>query len=243
MTHDEPTRVESPVLGIRWWTVACWMALTALVAAGLWTSSRGGGEGVALMAMGLTLWLMTAGVAVAAGEKDGWTAALASGVMVDTSGIVLWIFAARECGAGFVDVVGPWCVWGGMWAIAIAVVRGRTRLGRCVAAVSLCGVWMVLATSIVWIGGWLDALGGERVDVVTTVMAANPVNAVLMGLVEKTGVVWQNMGVMYGLSEMGDTVNPRWVSPWVVVGCYLAAAALIWGIRHCVRCVVPRSRG
>ncbi len=233
MNTAAPQPELQPPARIRWSAVAMWCALTVLVGVGLYASTDSAAMRMTVLAMGLTVWLMTAGVAVASGERDNWTAALASGVMVDTSGILIWVLGAMSAsGVGFSDAMGAWCAWAGMWCVALAVVRGKSSRGRCVRGIVLCGVWLVLATSIIWVGGWIESAGAWKVDLVTTAMAANPVNAVLMALVESTGFVWQNSEAMYTWSALGDTVNPRWVSPYLIAGCYCALAAVVYGARR-----------
>lgn len=189
------------------------------------------------------VWIaLTAGVFAARG--DDWLGALLrGGITADASGVALLVLWLSSPSLTLLGAAKIYCTLLAMALLGVAAARvPRTAPSRYVAALLVALVMTALLATPFWTGGLLKLSGeGIRETVVRWAVFANPFYCITAGIAERTGFVWHEAPLMYGLTRIGDYAAPP-PPPWYAAAWRCAVAALILSLGRILRDRISRNR-
>ncbi|HAU36402.1 MAG TPA: hypothetical protein DCX07_01625 [Phycisphaerales bacterium] len=210
----------APVLAAAGATLGIVLGLYGL---GLWA---GAGDRMALLASlaGATLWVALASGVLAAGAEDGLGAVLRGGVTADAAAVALLVLWALSPRLGFVPALEVYCTLAAVSLAGVAASRlASRRSGRLAAGVAAAIVLALALSTPFWMGGILQAVGTDaQRRVALLAVYGNPFYSVASAVAADADFAWQQSGVLYRITRLGDYV-PVPACPWY-------AATVIYGL-------------
>ncbi len=210
----------APVLAAAGATLAIVLGLYGL---GLWA---GAGDRMALLASlaGATLWVALASPALAGGAEDGLGAVLRGGVTADAAAVALMVLCGLSPRLGFIPALEVYCTLAAVSLAGVAASRlASRRAGRMAAGVTAATLLALALSTPFWIGGLLQAVGTDaQRQVALLAVYGNPFYSVASAVAADADFAWQQSGVLYRITRLGDYV-PVPACPWY-------AATVIYGL-------------
>ncbi len=235
ITHDAELGTERPPLAALLNTHGRVMLLAAtatfLVGCGAFLGGVGWGlpaQRAAMMALfATTVWIALLAAPLAAAADDWLGGLCRGGILADASILTLIVIGLYpQTGLSLLGGAMIYLLWAAIAiaaSLAVRLVANRAAGAACVVVVT-----MVAAGSLFWSPGLLNATAGSATHVAaTTVLAVNPMAAVIKAADGDGAFVWSQQSVMYGITRIDQDFPAPTLPGWLPGAIWwLAAAAL-----------------